>query len=638
MAPLTRRAVLAGAAALAAAAALPRLRLRLLETSDLHMFVYDYDYYHDRPDPTVGLAKVASLIRAARAEHPNTMLFDNGDIIQGNPLGDYLATPGKLAPGAIHPMFQAMNLLGYDAATLGNHEFNYGLPFLEHALAGANFPFVCANLDHVDGRSYVPPTMVFTRDVTLEDGSVHKGLRIGVIGFVPPQIMTWDRSNLEGRVRTTDIVDAAQRHIPALRAQCDVLVALCHSGIDSGPVTTGMENASYHLASVPGIDVIFTGHSHRVFPGPDYAGRAGIDAVRGTLAGVPAVMPGFWGSHLGVIDLTLVQQDGAWKVTDFAVAARPIYRREGPQLVSLAQDDPAILDAVKPAHTATIDWVHQPVGRLAFPVNSYFALLQSESSVGLVNAAQLWYARQALAGTGFANLPLLSAAAPFKAGGTGPDSFIDIPAGPVALRDIADLYMFANTLVVVRVTGAQIQDWLERACGQFQQIDPTRSAPQELLNRSFPTYNFDVISGLTYAIDLSQPSRFDGRGGLANPSAHRVIDLSWNGQPIDPAQSFAVVTNNYRSDGGGRFAGLDGTQAILRAPDLNREAVVRFIQSSGTVASLPPPVWRFARPAQPVALTFRSAPALAADLAGHDEITPLDEMAQGYRSYLLRLG
>jgi len=198
--------------------------------------------------------------------------------------------------------------------------------------------------------------------------------------------------------------------------------------------------------------------------------------------------------------------------------------------------------------------------------------------------------------------------------------------------------MFANTLVVVRVTGAQIREWLERSCGQFNQIDPARTEPQDFVNRFFPTYNFDVISGLSYEIDLTQPSRYDGRGALTHPDAARVVNLAWNGQPIDPKQSFAVVTNNYRSDGGGTFAGLDGTQAILRAPDLNRDAVVRYIQSAGTVSAAPPPVWRFARPAQKLQLKFRSTPTLAEHLAGHDDITALDEVVSGYRSYVLALG
>ena len=639
MALISRRSLLTGAAALAAQAAQaapPQLRLRLLETSDLHMFATDFDYYRDRAEPTVGLAKVARLIRTARAEHPNVMLFDNGDIIQGNPLGDWVAQPGNLPPGAVHPMFQAMNLLGYDAATLGNHEFNYGLPFLDRSLAGAAFPFVCANLEHLDGRSYLPPSMVIERDVKAEDGAMVR-LKIGVIGFLPPQIMVWDRSNLEGRVRAVDIVAAAERYVPALRARCDVLVALCHSGIESGPRTTGFENAAYHLAEVPGFDVIFTGHSHRVFPGPDYQGRPGVDAVRGTLAGVPAVMPGFWGSHLGIIDLDLVREGARWAVANFRTEARPIYRREGARVISLAEPDPAIAGAVGPAHAATQAWVRRPVGDVEFPVHSYFALLGSEASVGLVNAGQAWYARRLLADTLYAGLPLLAAAAPFKAGGTGPDSFVDIAPGALALRDVADLYQFANTLVAVKITGAQVAAWLERSTGVFQQILPGQDQPQDLLVRSFPTYNFDVISGLTCQIDLTQPYAFDGKGDLVRPEARRIVDLRFAGRPIDGAQEFIVVTNNYRSDGGGRFPGLDGSKTVLRAPDLNRDAIVSYLQAQGRLADLPAPTWSFLAPSRPVVLSVRLAAAAERFLPGRPDLRRVAGSEDGYAKFEMRL-
>ena len=627
------------------------VRLRLLETSDLHMFIYDFDYYKNRPDPTVGLAKTATLIAAARAEAPNHMLFDNGDIIQGSPLGDYLAQDyqaraGNLPAGVVHPMFRAMNGLGYDAATLGNHEFNFGLPFLERAVAGASFPFVCANLDRVDGRPYVPPTVVLNKTVRAEDGTEHT-LRVGVIGFVPPQIMAWDKANLQGRVTAGDIVAAGLRELPALRAKSDVVVALCHSGIDAGRRVTGDENASFFLArEVKGIDVVFTGHSHQVFPGPTYAnldgGSPGVDAVRGTLAGVPAVMPGFWGSHLGVIDLLLAQAGDGWRVADFNVEARPIYKRDAGKLVSLAVPDKAVVDAVKPEHDATIAWAAKPVGTLARPVNSYFSLVVDEPSVGVVNAGQLWYARKLFAETGHPPMPLLSAAAPFKAGQTSPDNYIDLPAGPLSLRNVADLYVFANILVVVQATGAQVREWLERSAGIFKRIDPANDAPQELVEASFPAFNYDVIAGVTYAIDVTQPSRYGPNGTLANPDAHRILDLRYDGQPVDPAMTFAVVTNNYRSDGGGNFPGMgpgsrnDVATTILRGPDQNRDAILHWVEAVGTVGGeLPPPAWRFQPASRPLRLAFDCAPAARSRLPEHTDIADAGDGANGFARFVL---
>ncbi len=648
--PVTRRAItlatggLAAGVVTAAARAVPRatVKLRLIETSDLHMFVYDYDYYAARQDNTVGLAKIATLLKAARAEARNSLLFDNGDIIQGNPLGDYMALPGNLKPlqdgvGG-HPMFRAMNLLGYDAATFGNHEFNYGLDFLQAALGTANFPFVCANIETADGKPFATPTMVLRRQVIDEAGQAQT-LRIGVIGLVTPQVMVWDKVRLEGHVRTTDIVEAATAHLPGLRGRCDLVVALSHSGISSAPRRGGEENASLYLASMPGIDVVLTGHAHRVFPGPDYDGQPGIDARQGTLAGKPAVMPGFWGSHLGVIDLTLAQDAaGAWSVAGFAVEARPIYRRMGRNAVALVPDDARLLAAAAPEHAATLRWMEQPVGATTVPINTFFALIGNEASLSVVNAAQLSYARPLLAATPCAGLPLLSAAAPFKVGGAGPAAFVDIQAGPLDMKDVASLYPFANTVCAVRCSGATVREWLERAATIFNRIDPSASGAQALINPRVPSYMFDVISGLTYGIDLSQPERYGSEGRLVDPAAHRIVDLRHAGSPIDPAQDFIIVTNNYRAYGGGGFPGTGTGQVVLAAPDLNRDVVVRYVMQHEPLAPLIEPVWHFMRPAKPVLLAFNGNADTAAHLDAHPNVRRLGDGENGFVRYGFTLG
>ena len=612
---ISRRSLLTAAGTLAAtgtlaqpAAMRPTLQLRILETSDLHMFVLDWDYYRAQPDPTVGLAKVASLIAQARGEVTNSLLFDNGDIIQGNPLGDYVATPGKWPQSRPHPMFSAMNQLGYDAATLGNHEFNYGLPFLEQALETANFPFVCANIQRQDGSSYIAPWRVLERDLTDSADTVHR-LRIGVIGFLPPQIMIWDRHHLEGQITTSGIVETAQQVIPQLRRACDVLIALSHSGITPGPIGSvgTAENASCQLAFVPGIDAILTGHSHRVFPGPDYRTGGGIDSDRGLLNGVPAVMPGFWGSHLGVIDLDLLHDGTAWRVAKAHAEARPIYARENGSIRSLAPASPLITTSVANAHAEVRAWVDEPVGAFATPVNSYFVWIGHDPASSLVNTAQAAYAKQLLAGTPHADLPILSAAAPFKAGYT-PDAYIDLAEGPVALRQVAELYIYPNTLTAVRITGAQVIDWLEHSARAFNRIEAGRSNPQALVDRRVPSYNFDVIAGLTYEIDLTAPARTDRDGKVLDPSSHRIRRVEFNGAVIRPEAIFVLVTNNYRADGGGGFPRGD---VILRAPDNNRDVLIDYIRhrEPNAVAAASP--WRFAPLGQRTTISFKAGHAAA---------------------------
>ncbi len=635
--PLPRRALLQSTAALTALAAAPAaaasgaiIQLRLLETSDLHTFDENYDYFRDAPDNTVGLTKAATLIRAARAQAQNTLLFDNGDTIQGNPLADYMAQPGNLPTGHLHPTIRAMNTLNYDAATIGNHEFNYGLDFCTAALSGANFPFCSANILNADGTSWLAPTLVLERHFTAQDGSIHL-LKIGVIGFVPPQITNWDKAHLTGRLTTLDIVDAAQAHIPQLRPQVDLLVALSHSGISTAPRRGFDENASYYLAQIPGIDVIFTGHSHRVFPGPDYAGHDGIDATTGTLNGIPATMPGFWGSDLGIIDLTLTQQNGKWCATSFTCATQPISQRSGHTVTSLAPNDPQVDSAVAQDHQKTLAWIREPIGHLTQPLNSYFALIGTEGSLALVNAAQTWYATPLLAPT---SLPILSAAAPFKEGYQSPDNYIDLSAGTIAIKDVADLYMYPNTVAALRVNGEQLQNWLEKSAEIFNQIDPENPAPQPLLNRYVPSYVFDVISGITYEIDITQPARF-GSHGKFKAYANRIKNLRYNGTPIAPDQYFIVITNNYRADSGGIVH--NPAAVVLRAPDQTRDAIIRYILAEKTITVETPPVWSFAPIGAPVTVTFESSPAAARYLLQNKNITSLGDSGDGYTQFALTL-
>ena len=640
---ITRRELLGAAGALMAggglaqpARAATRLHLRLLETSDLHMFALDWDYYAARPDPTVGLVKVASLVRMARQEAPNTLLFDNGDIIQGNPLGDFAASAASLASGRPHPMFAAMNQLGYDAATLGNHEFNYGLDVLGRALSDAAFPFVCANLQREGGAAYVPPYRILKRRLRDEDGRDHE-LTIGVIGFVPPQIMVWDRSHLEGRLSCEDILSAANRFLPELRKTCDLVIALSHSGISTAAFRSGDENVSLHLAALGGFDAVFTGHSHRVFPGPDYAGQPDIDAQRGTLAGVPAVMPGFWGSHLGIIDLALVRDGDKWAVDNFSTEARPISRRDAGKAVSLIDADPAVMAALAPAHAATLARIESPVGTFERPVHSFFVWAGYDPAAAIVNAAQLAYVEPLLAGTPLAALPLLSASAPFKVGYT-PDAFIDIAAGPVAIRHIADLYIYPNTVSVVRVTGAVLRDWLEHSARVFARIDPAQKDPQPLLDRRVPTYNFDIIAGVTYGLDLSQPARTDQNGVIVAPQSHRIVDLRHAGQLVTHDQQFLVVTNNYRADGGGKFPGLDGSNVVLRAPDTNRDAVIAYVQAKKSVTPAAGSPWRLKPLGTDISVWFESAQGAAGHLSDAPGLRQINGGAPGYARFAFTPG
>ncbi len=588
--------------------------LRILETTDLHSNMMDFDYYKDTPTEKFGLVRTATLIQQARAEAKNSLLVDNGDIIQGSPLGDYMAAKG-LKPGEVHPVYKAMNTLDYVVGNLGNHEFNYGLPYLQKALAGARFPYVNANIiDEKSGKPLFTPYLIKDTTVTDREGKPHT-LKIGYIGFVPPQIMVWDRNNLQGKVRVDDITATAKRYVPEMRAKgAEIIVAIPHSGLSSEPYHAMAENSVYYLSQVPGINAIMFGHAHAVFPSKEFAAIQGADIAQGTLNGVPAVMPGMWGDHLGVVDLVLNNDGGKWQVAQGKAEARPIYDSTAKK--SLAAEDANLVKVLEQDHRATREFVAKPIGKSADVMYSYLSLVQDDPTVQIVNNAQRAYVEHFIQGDpDLGRLPVLSAAAPFKAGGrkNDPASYVEVEKGNLTFRNAADLYLYPNTLVVMKVSGAQVKEWLECSAAQFNQIDPHSSKPQSLINWDFRTYNFDVIDGVQYQIDVTQPARYDAECTLINKQASRIKDLTWQGKPIDPNATFLVATNNYRAYGG-KFAGTGDKYVAFASPDENRSVVAAYISSEtkahGEVKPQADHNWRLApiSSTTPLDIRFETAP------------------------------
>lgn len=589
-----------------------------------------YDYLSDRPADRMGLARLASLIRTARAESANSLLLDTGDFLQGNALGDLYADPDLARADHTHPVIATMNSLGYDAGTLGNHDFNYGLAFLNRTLKHASFPLICANVcyrlgaDPCKDKTFLPPWIILTRRLRDRTGGWHD-LRIGLLGLLPPQIDIWDRQHLQGRLKTRDMIQTARAHLPDIRAAgADIVVILGHSGIAPDDGSSRMENAALPLAALPGVDAILCGHQHRIFPGPAFSGIEGVDSAAGTIHGKPAVMAGSCGSHLGLIDLTLRHDAEGWRVSAHRSEVRAIFNRvTNPVQMghALVGDDRTIVDLTRDAHARTLAHVRRPVGHSSRALHSFFALVADDPSLQLVAEAQRVSVAEKLTGSAEGRLPLLSAVAPFKAGGdAGPEHFTDVPAGPLRIRNLTDLYAFPNLLHAVEVTGEGLRNWLEHAAGQFNRIIPGLH-DQMLCDPAFPSYNFDVICGVRYVIDPTQPARFTPDGRMANPQARRIRDLTWNGNPIAPDERFIVATNSYRAGGGGGFAlSVDMRDVTLR--DARRghaetipEILQAYVARCGLITQVTRPVWRFAHLPGTSAL-FDSAPAAAGAL--HD--------------------
>lgn len=592
-------AVLSGMLTLAGPAMADTIKLRIIETTDIHTNVMDYDYYKDQPSQQIGLSRAATLVKQAREEAVNSVLVDNGDLIQGSPMGDYMAAKGINA-GEIHPVYKAMNQLDYDVGNIGNHEFNYGLEFLKNSIDGANFPYVSANVfDKKTGEHYFKPYLIKTHTFKDTDGQSHE-IKVGYIGFVPPQIMVWDKKNLEGKVFAEDITETAKKLVPQMKKEgADVIVAIPHSGISTDPYKLGAENSVYYLTEVEGIDAIAFGHSHAVFPGKDFAKLQGVDNAKGTINGVTAVMPGRWGSHVGVMDLMLKEKDGKWQVVEGQSEARPIFDKANKK--SLAEADKGIVDALVDDHKGTREFVNQPIGQANDVMYSFLALVQDDPTIQIVNLAQKDYVERFIQGDpDLEGIPVLSAAAPFKVGGRkdDPNGFTEVESGQLTFRNAADLYLYPNTLVAMKVKGKEVHEWLECSAGQFNHVDVNSTKPQSLINwDSFRTYNFDVMDGVNYQIDVTQPPKYDADCKVINPDSQRIVNLTYNGKPVDPKQDFIIATNNYRAYSA-TFPGTGPDFIAFDSPDENRSVVAAYIsrisKEQGEVTPSADNNWSFA--------------------------------------------
>ncbi|WP_406871092.1 bifunctional 2',3'-cyclic-nucleotide 2'-phosphodiesterase/3'-nucleotidase [Thioclava sp. 'Guangxiensis'] len=583
------------------------LRLRLLATTDLHGHVRGYDLFSDREDTSCGLARVATLIDAARADCPNTLLFDNGDFLQGTPLTEYWARNRTGRPAAPHPVIEAMNALAYDAVALGNHEFNYGLEFLLESLSDARFPCLAANALTAQGAPLTQAHTIIERALTDEAGTVHM-LRIGVFGVLPPQFILWDSAFLAGRLQSRAIVDTARDEIATLKAQgCDLVVALAHTGIDPDAREDDphAEHVATLLARLEGLDALIAGHDHITFPGPDVPARDWIDPEHGVLHGVPTVTPGHFGSHLGQIDLTLHHDAQGWQVARAQVQAIPV--RQTPSV----PEAPRIVACTAQAHDEVQRHSRQRIARLDVPLHSYFSLAAPDAALTFVAHAQREHVRTLLEGRIEGELPLLSAVAPCKSGGrSGAEYYLDLKPGPLSIRNLSEIYLFPNIVTAVIIDGAGLKSWLERAAIVFETI-PAGSQGQTLIRPSVPAYNFDVMLGLTYEIDISAPPAFDLQGAATGEGHGRIRDMRHQGRPVEDTQKFVVATNNYRSAFAGQFTGLEALRIDLGPDVASRDMLIEAARRWETVHPQPEPIWQFRDQPDTYARLITGAGALA---------------------------
>jgi 2',3'-cyclic-nucleotide 2'-phosphodiesterase/3'-nucleotidase len=632
--------------------------LAILETTDLHSAVVGYDYFKLAADPSLGLDRTASLIAQARRDFPNTLLFDNGDTIQGNALGDYQATVNPLKCGQLLGIYKAMRKIGYDGIGIGNHDFNFGLAYLGQVTSqrldvdgvpaktcsGPGFPVVLANVYSVKTRKPLfEPYRILTRRIQAVDAhgrAFETSVKVGIIGFTPPAILNWDRRWLEGKIYTQGLVETAKRYLPEMRAKgAELVVAISHGGLDDSPYSPTMENGNYYLAQIPGIDALLLGHSHQPFPNPASTvaqfNLPHVDKAKGRVFGVPTVMANLWGKNLGVVRLQLRHDGKRWHADqDAAVVENRTTQQPDKTYVAA---DPAVMDLVQDEHEATIRYVKTPIGSADFRMSTYFADVGDVSAIQVVNQAQSDYARQYVKANlpQYAQLPVLSVSAPFKSGSAGVADYTDVAAGDLALNNAADLYLYPNALALVKVDGAGLKAWLEKAASRFNTIDPDKTGPQELVNTGFAGYNFDTVTSpeLRYEIDLTQAP------------GKRIGNLQLHGAPLAAGQEFLVATNNYRASGGGNFPGLDGSRTVLAAPDASRDVLIAYIKEAkrlSRAANGAQRSWRFTKVATKGPVVFHSAPgklelARAAGLENVSQLAADDGQGKGFALYAVDL-
>lgn len=503
--------------------------LVVMGTTDVHGWLLPYDYYRGAETEN-GLARLAPVIDSVRAANPGrSLLVDSGDLLQGNPL-DFVFS--RLDAGETHPVAMAMNALGYDAAAIGNHEFNYGIEHLNRVVAQAAFPFLSANVYRAGGaeHAYRPFTIV---ERTI-DG---RPLRVGITAVTPPGVMLWDRENVRGRLEVRDIVESVRPVVSRMKAEgADLVVIAAHSGLEGSSydsATTGIptENAALAMArEVPGIDVIFMGHTHR-------------ELADTTVAGVLLLQARNWATSLAVAQIDVAAEAGApWRVVGKrGTIRRPDLRRSSETLTRL----------LTPAHERARQYVARPIGESPVEWTSRESRVRDTPIIDLINEVQ----RSATGAD-------LASSAAFSL-----DS--RIPAGPVTVGDIAGLYVYDNTLKAIRISGAQLREYLEKSAEYYLPCPASRC--DRVTSTSIPGYNFDVVSGVDYTLDISRPV------------GQRVTRLERAGKQVAPADSFTLALNNYRASGAGGFNMLAGAPVVYDRGEGIRELLIAEIERRGAV-------------------------------------------------------
>ena len=569
---------------------------KVMATSDLHANLMNYDYFTGSTTNNTGLVKAATVIKEEKVKADksqdekidNVLLVDNGDTIEGTPLANLYAIKNPVKPGQKYPVYEALESLGYDMTTVGNHEVNYGMNFIKQITkANTTMGTVCANIkDSKTGQLVFDPYKILTETVVDSKGQ-ERELKIGITGVVPTQILNWDKVMLNGEITVDEMDEAVKTYTKKMKDEgADIVVVLAHTGY--GTETTdvkGLENAGYAISMIDGVDVVVGGHVHQ-------SAKYNVKKSNGDIT--QYVQPLNAAKEVGVVDLKIdVNEDENGNVTysinDDETTINNISTKD-------KANDAATEAVVKKYHEATDAYVNAPSGQITKDLNSFFTLVADDPSVQIVSDAQKAYVENLIKNNDaslakYKDLPILSVAAPFKAG-TSADNYVDIKAGGLAIRDLSNLYKYDNTVSVVKLTGSDVKEWVEFCTNMFNTIDLNSTEEQDLINRDFPTFLFDVIDGIEYEIDVTKDPKYDKNGKVINTDSSRISKITYNGEPLDLDQEFLLATNNYRA-GGNSFPWQGRQEIVYNSTDESRDVLKKYIEDAGKLEPSVDNNWSF---------------------------------------------
>jgi 2',3'-cyclic-nucleotide 2'-phosphodiesterase/3'-nucleotidase len=533
----------------------------VLATTDVHGWLRGWDYFQAAPDSLHSLARAATAIDSIRAAHPGlTVLLDAGDLFQGTPLTYLAARPSARAP---HPVMAAMSVMRYDAAAVGNHEFNYGVPVFVRATAHANFPFLAANVFRADGSRAFPAFELVPRGP----------LTVGIVAATTPGSAVWDRDKLSGVLEFRDIVPSVRTAVDSARAAgADLVVVVMHAGLAEpasyDTVSTGLpsENVAARVArEVRGVDLIVFGHSHR-------------ELADTSIGGVRLIQPKNWARSVAVATLTAIRGAAGWQVA-----------RSSGRLVPTAGrlEDSAVLAVTRRSHERALGFVAETIGTTPVAWRADSARVADTPLMDFILEVERKVTGAQLASTAAFSL----------------DAGLD--SGAITVAEVARLYPYENTLKAVRITGRQLREYLEFSARYFGRSDTDEPA----VDPRVPGFNFDIVAGAEYTIDVSQPV------------GSRITRLTVGGTPVQDTATFTMAVNNYRQSGGGGYAMLQSAPVVYEGTAEIRELLIEEVRRTGEI-----------RPERYFTLNWELQPATAIGPALEAMRRPFDAPGAGRRA------